>query len=108
LGAQNVHGEDAGASPGEVSAAMLREIGCTHVIVGHSERRQYYGETDAGVNARLRGALGAGLIPIVCVGETLAEREAGTTMTVIERQIRGGFAGIEPSGRGTRGAPLPR
>jgi triosephosphate isomerase len=98
LGAQNVHGEDKGAFTGEVSAAMLREIGCTHVIVGHSERRQYYGETDAGVNARLRGALGAGLIPIVCVGETLAEREAGTTMTVIERQIRGGFAGIEPSG----------
>jgi triosephosphate isomerase (TIM) len=97
LGAQNVHGEDKGPFTGEVSAAMLVEVGCTHVIVGHSERRQYYGETDAGVNARLRGALRAGLIPIVCVGETLAEREAGTTLAVIERQIRGGCAGVEPS-----------
>jgi triosephosphate isomerase len=98
LGAQNVHGEDKGAFTGEVSAAMLLEIGCTHVIIGHSERRQYYGETDAGVNARLRGALRAGLIPIVCVGETLAERDAGTTMAVIERQIRGGFGGVDAGG----------
>jgi triosephosphate isomerase (TIM) len=98
LGAQNVHGEDKGAFTGEVSAAMLLEVGCTHVIIGHSERRQYYGETDAGVNARLRGALRAGLIPIVCVGETLAEREAGTTMAVIERQIRRGFAGVDAGG----------
>jgi triosephosphate isomerase len=98
LGAQNVHGEDKGAFTGEVSAAMLLEIGCTHVIIGHSERRQYYGETDAGVNARLRGALRAGLTPIVCVGETLAEREAGTTMAVIERQIRGGFGGVDAGG----------
>jgi triosephosphate isomerase len=98
LGAQNVHGDDKGAFTGEVSAAMLLEIGCTHVIVGHSERRQYYGETDAGVNARLRGALRAGLIPIVCVGETLAEREAGTTMAMIERQIRRGFAGVDSGG----------
>jgi triosephosphate isomerase (TIM) len=95
LGAQNVHGEDKGAYTGEISAAMLVEAGCTHVIIGHSERRQYYGETDAGVNARLRGALRAGLVPIVCVGETLAEREAGTTMAVIERQVRGGIAGID-------------
>ena len=98
LGAQNVHGEDRGAFTGEVSAAMLVEAGCSHVIIGHSERRQYYGETDAGVNARLRGALRAGLIPIVCVGEKLEEREAGSTMTVIERQIRGGLAGIDPAG----------
>jgi triosephosphate isomerase (TIM) len=98
LGAQNVHGEDKGAFTGEVSAAMLLEVGCTHVIIGHSERRQYYGETDAGVNARLRGALRAGLIPIVCVGETLAEREAGTTMAMIERQIRRGFAGVDSGG----------
>ena len=97
LGAQNVHGEDKGAFTGEVSAAMLLEAGCSHVIIGHSERRQYYGETDASVNARLRGALRAGLVPIVCVGETLAEREAGTTLTVIERQIRGGFASMDAS-----------
>jgi triosephosphate isomerase len=67
------------------------------VIIGHSERRQYYGETDASVNARVRGALRAGLVPIVCVGETLEEREAGTTMAVVERQIRGGFAGVGAS-----------
>jgi triosephosphate isomerase len=96
LGAQNVHGEDKGAFTGEVSAAMLLEAGCTHVIIGHSERRQYYGEDDASVNARLRGALRAGLVPIVCIGETLAERQAGETMAVIERQIRGGFAGMDP------------
>jgi triosephosphate isomerase (TIM) len=95
LGAQNVHGEDRGAYTGEISAAMLVEAGCTHVIIGHSERRQYYGETDAGVNARLRGALRCGLVPIVCVGETLAEREAGATITVIERQVHDGIAGIE-------------
>jgi triosephosphate isomerase len=97
LGAQNVHGEDRGAYTGEISAAMLVEAGCTHVIIGHSERRQYYGETDAGVNARLRGALGAGLVPIVCVGETLAEREAGSTIAVIERQVHDGLAGIDPT-----------
>jgi triosephosphate isomerase len=96
LGAQNVHGEDRGAYTGEVSAAMLEEAGCTHVIIGHSERRQYYGESDAGVNARLRGALRTALVPIVCVGETLAEREAGTTMQVIERQVRGGIGGVDP------------
>src|SRR5215475_662283 len=95
LGAQNVHGEPKGAYTGEVSAAMLVEAGCTHVIVGHSERRQYFGETDESVNARARGALGAGLVPIVCVGETLAEREAGTTLAVIERQVRGGIGGID-------------
>jgi len=98
LAAQNVHGEDRGAFTGEVSAAMLAEAGCTHVIIGHSERRQYYGETDASVNARLRGALRASLIPIVCVGETLAEREAGSTMAVIERQVRGALAGIDQAG----------
>jgi triosephosphate isomerase len=100
LAAQNVHGEDRGAFTGEVSAAMLAEAGCTHVIIGHSERRQYYGETDAGVNARLRGALRANLIPIVCVGETLAEREAGSTMAVIDRQVRGGLADIDQAGAG--------
>jgi len=100
LAAQNVHGEDKGAFTGEVSAAMLAEAGCSHVIIGHSERRQYYGETDAGVNARLRGALKASLTPIVCVGETLAEREAGSTMAVIDRQVRGALAGIDQAGVG--------
>ena len=95
LGAQNVHGEPKGAFTGEIGAAMLVEAGCTHVIVGHSERRQYFGETDESVNARIRGALAANLVPIVCVGETLAEREAGTTAAIIERQVRGGLAGLD-------------
>jgi triosephosphate isomerase len=94
LAAQNVHWETKGAFTGEIAAAMLREAGCTHVIIGHSERRQYFGETDDGVNRRLRGALAGGLVPIVCVGETLAEREAGATPAVIERQMAGGLAGI--------------
>lgn len=94
LGAQNVHWETAGAYTGEVSAAMLVEEGCSHVIVGHSERRQYFGETDETVNRRVRAALATGLRPIVCVGETLAEREAGATFDVVERQIRAGLAGL--------------
>src|SRR5262249_57647704 len=100
LGGQNVQGEPKGAFTGEVSAAMLVEAGCTHVIVGHSERRQYFGETDASVNARTRAALGAALVPIVCVGETLAEREAGTTTEVVERQVRGGLAGFDAAAIG--------
>jgi len=100
LAAQNVHGEPKGAFTGEVCAAMLVEAGCTHVIVGHSERRQYFGETDASVNARARGALGANLVPIVCVGETLAEREAGTTAAIVERQVRGGLAGLDAAAIG--------
>jgi triosephosphate isomerase len=88
LSAQNVHGEPKGAFTGEVSAAMLKDVGCSHVIIGHSERRQYFGETDTSVNERLKAALGAGLTPIVCVGETLAEREAGSTLDVVERQLR--------------------
>jgi triosephosphate isomerase len=94
LAAQNVHWEPKGAYTGEVAAAMLREAGCTHVIIGHSERRQYFGETDETVNRRLHAALGAGLVPIVCVGETLAEREANATGTVIERQVRVALAGV--------------
>ncbi len=97
LAAQNVHGDPQGAFTGEVSPAMLVEAGCTHVIVGHSERRQYFGETDETMNARVKGALAAGLIPILCVGERLAEREAGTTLAVIERQVRGAFAGTDPA-----------
>jgi triosephosphate isomerase len=100
LAAQNVHGEPKGAFTGEICAAMLVEAGCTHVIVGHSERRQYFCESDESVNARARGALGAGMVPVVCVGETLAEREAGTTGTVVERQVRGGLAGLDAAAVG--------
>jgi triosephosphate isomerase (TIM) len=87
LGAQNVHWEPKGAFTGEVSVSMLKEAGCVYVIVGHSERRQYFGETNETVNKRLVAALGAGLVPIVCVGETLAEREAEATDAVIARQV---------------------
>jgi triosephosphate isomerase (TIM) len=86
-GAQDVSEHAAGAYTGEVSAAMLVEFGCRFVLVGHSERRQYYGDTDAAVAAKAAAALGAGLTPIVCVGETLAEREAGSTDAVVLRQL---------------------
>ncbi len=86
---QDVAAEGAeGAFTGEVGAEMLREAGCTHVIVGHSERRQFYGETDERVARKARRALDAGLIPIICIGETLAEREAGQAEAVVERQIK--------------------
>ena len=97
LGAQNVHWEASGAYTGEISAAMLVELGCAYVIVGHSERRQYFGETDETVNRRARAALAAGLRPIVCVGETLQERDAGVTNEVVERQVRRGLADIAPA-----------
>jgi triosephosphate isomerase (TIM) len=87
LGAQNMHWERQGAFTGEVSGEMLIEIGCSHVIVGHSERRQLFGESDEQVAKKTRAAIDVGLTPIVCVGETLAEREAGETETVIERQL---------------------
>ena len=95
LGAQNVHWEDHGAFTGEVSAAMLKEAGVEYVIIGHSERRQYFGETDETVNRRLKAALNAGLKPIVCVGELLEERQGGSTEAVLRKQIRGGFAGLD-------------
>ena len=95
LGAQNVHWEDHGAFTGEVSAAMLKEAGVEYVIIGHSERRQYFGETDETVNRRLQAALKAGLKPIVCIGELLEEREGGRTEEVLRKQIRGGFAGLD-------------
>jgi triosephosphate isomerase len=94
LAAQNLHWEPKGAFTGEVSAAMLRDVGCAAVIIGHSERRQYFAETDDGVSRKIRAALGAQLTPIVCVGETLAERDAGQTDTIIERQVRGAWAGL--------------
>jgi triosephosphate isomerase (TIM) len=92
--AQNVFWEDAGAFTGEVSAPMLKDLGVTHVIIGHSERRQFFGETDATVNKRLQAAIKHRLVPIFCIGETLVEREAGETLAVLERQVRGGLAGI--------------
>jgi triosephosphate isomerase len=94
LGAQNLHWEKKGAFTGEVSGEMLREAGCTHVIIGHSERRQLFGETNETVNKRLHAALAVGLTPIVCVGETLQEREADATVQVVERQVVAALAGI--------------
>lgn len=95
LGAENVHYAEKGAFTGEISAAMLKEYGVEYVIVGHSERRQYFGETDETVNKRTLAAIAAGLTPIVCIGESLEERETGKTEEVLEKQIREGFKGIE-------------
>jgi triosephosphate isomerase len=94
LGAQNLHWEASGAYTGEISASMVKEF-CDFVIIGHSERRQYFGETDETVNKKVKAAQAAQLLPIVCVGETLAENEAGKTKEVVTRQLRGGLAGIE-------------
>ncbi len=88
IAAQNLHPKDKGAFTGEISGPMLLESGCTWVIIGHSERRQYFGETDASVAEKTAAALGFGLLPIVCIGETLAEREAGQTLAVVQRQLR--------------------
>ncbi len=93
LAAQNLHWEAKGAFTGEISAAMLRDVGCTHVIIGHSERRQYFGETDETVAKKVGSAQANGLVPIVCVGETLEQREAGQTLEVIGRQLRRGLLG---------------
>ena len=95
LGAQNVHFAEKGAFTGEISANMLKEYGVKYVIIGHSERRQYFGETDETVNKRTHAALAAGLIPIVCIGETLEERETGKTEKVLDRQIEVGMKGID-------------
>jgi len=96
VGAQNCHWEKSGAFTGEVSAAMLKETGVSFVILGHSERRQYFGETDETVNKRLKAVLDAGLDAIVCVGELLSEREAGQTDAVVTRQTRASLAGLTP------------
>ncbi|MBN2409799.1 MAG: triose-phosphate isomerase [Candidatus Aminicenantes bacterium] len=98
LAAQNLHGEDRGAFTGEVSAPLLKDAGCQYVIIGHSERRQFFGETDAGVNKKISAALKSGVIPIVCIGETPAERERGETMAVVSRQLEGGLEGIALEG----------
>lgn len=94
IGAQDMHWEKQGAFTGETSAEMLLAVGCTHVIVGHSERRQYFGETDDIVNLKLKAALEAGLTPIACVGEVLEEREAGLTEDVLRRQCLRAFHAI--------------
>ena len=94
VAAQNVHWEAQGAFTGEVSLAMVQDAGASHVIVGHSERRHLFGEDDAAVNRKTRAVLAAGLTPIVCIGETLAEREADETAAVLDRQIDGGLAGL--------------
>jgi triosephosphate isomerase len=96
LGAQNMYHEKDGAFTGELSAAMLCDLGCKYVILGHSERRHILGETDAAINKKVHAALAAGLIPIVCVGELLSEREAGETLAVIRRQFDGSLANVTP------------
>ena len=94
IGAQNVHFKESGAYTGEVSAEMLREIGTEYVIIGHSERRQYFGETDETVNLRTKAALAAGLKVILCLGEMLEERQAGITEEIVSMQTKLDFAGI--------------
>jgi triosephosphate isomerase len=93
LGAQNLFWEASGAYTGEESPAMIKEF-CQYVILGHSERRAYFGETDESVNRKVKAALNIGLIPIVCVGETLAENESGRTQEVVDRQVRAGLSGL--------------
>jgi triosephosphate isomerase (TIM) len=94
VGAQNVYWKAEGAFTGEISPKMLAAVGCTHVIIGHSERRQYFGETDDTVNLKLKAALEHGLTPIVCVGEVLEEREAGLTEDVLRRQCMRAFSAL--------------
>ncbi|MBM3977805.1 MAG: triose-phosphate isomerase [Planctomycetes bacterium] len=96
LGAQNMCDEPSGAFTGEISAAMLRDVGCRLVLLGHSERRHVYGEGDALVARKLRAALAAGLDPVLCVGETLTERDANRTEEVVRRQTLAGLEGLEP------------
>jgi triosephosphate isomerase len=97
VAAQDVHWDKEGAHTGDIAPGMLLDAGCTHVIIGHSERRHDHGETDEQVNRKLQAALAAGLAPIVCVGEMLPEREAGRTQEVLERQFCGGLAGLTAS-----------
>jgi triosephosphate isomerase len=94
IGAENVHWAASGAYTGEIDCAMLKEYGVTYAIIGHSERRQYFGETDEGVNKRTLAALQNGITPIVCVGETLEQRETGATEEVLSRQLEEGLKGI--------------
>jgi triosephosphate isomerase (TIM) len=96
LGGQNCFYEPKGAFTGELSPGMLRDVGCTNVILGHSERRQIFKETNQDVNRKVVAAMAVGLTPIVCVGETLQERQAGTTAAVVREQIEGSLAGLKP------------
>ena len=95
LGAQNMHEADSGAYTGEISAQMLRAVGCHYVILGHSERRQYFGETNEGVSSKAQQARANRLVPIVCVGESLPEREAERHEAVVEQQVRESLEGLE-------------
>lgn len=95
VGAQNVHSEMSGAYTGEISALMVKEAGCTHVLIGHSERRHIFGETDSFINAKMKAALSVNLKPIFCIGETLREREEGKTKYVVENQLKAGLLGID-------------
>lgn len=95
LGAQNMHWEEKGAFTGEISPKMLKELGCSYVIIGHSERRKYFGETDEIVNKKAKSAISHDLIPIICIGETLEEREKGITFEVIEKQLKNAINGFK-------------
>ena len=97
LAAQDLYWEDSGAFTGEVSAPMLKDVGCDYVIIGHSERRQYFGETNETVNQKVKAALSHDLKPIICVGELLEEREAGKTESVIEDHVKGGIVDLTES-----------
>lgn len=94
LGAQNMYHQAGGAFTGEISAGMLLDVGCKYVILGHSERRHVLGETDEAINQKVHAALAVGLLPIVCVGETLEERESGQTQSVVKTQVEGSLAGL--------------
>lgn len=94
LGAQNLYWEDEGAYTGEISAPMLKSIGCRYCIIGHSERRQYFGETDETANKKVRVAIKAGLQPVFCVGETEKEREAEQTLSILDKQVKKGLEGL--------------
>ncbi len=98
LAAQDVFWEESGAYTGEISAKMLRDVGCEYVIVGHSERRRYFAETDEDVNRKVMALLKVGLKPIVCVGETLEERERGRTIRIVTGQLKGALRGLGPGG----------
>jgi len=100
LAAQNLYWEEKGAFTGEISPLMLKEVGCQYVIIGHSERRQFFGESDETVNRRIKAALAQGLRVIFCVGETLRDREEGKTFPLIEKQMEGGLKGLDGQGMG--------
>lgn len=101
VGVQNIHWEDKGAFTGETSGSLARSAGARHALVGHSERRHVFGETDEETGLKVAAAVKAGLTPMICVGETLAQREAGETLAVVKRQLRAAVAHVEPSSVGT-------